>query len=657
MLKRYWRRLVEKADDTERTLFGYRPERVKNSLFLKWLEKKFYPRARKREIPAADRFVGLVILFSLFYLLYELQNDLTFTLLNAVMTAFFVIFFGSEYISRLLLKGRAYASSMWGVIDAGVIFADIATLLFIFSNLNPDAISYVIIARFIRIMRVARVFKLLQYVRNWGFWSSQIDSILPYARALGQSLFYAICFVVAIVLISSSFFGADVSVSLKIFIETITSIMDLDSTASDGTGVVSQIGAVLVYFIFANIVIVIFFPQANKIVEEQRRLNPYRHLNNHIVIVISQEKDVSILEELVQVFHVYARYDIIVVHSKKLDASLFSTPFSKVYVHRGALSDPSMWSQVKAHRSRAIIIVGQHKVEAADIPVLLFAESEAENTSFRIVSLIDAGAASLTEYSQPTTGIVTEIPLEQLADQIEEKAWRSNSRVQGYIQTIGAEFDNTLSVHPSSRSQVLPEEIEAFKDALSTIDSVRVKNEDGAVLVDVHLDDNALESDYEVEEARVVSKLLKNKEKNTIFLSNVDIYFYVKTFKFISFNDELRSLFNGRISIVPIELAQSLAIFHEIELPGIIFSWLDDTTSVEYGSLDINRTKPDYLTHDEVAASIDGAATIYEVEKGAEDRQYYISQSSDRLRTSAGDIVRFYRTSKVGASDLRAKPS
>lgn len=145
------------------------------------LESLFYPAVKGRVIPKSDKDVIILIIVSLIVTLLEIYGSseaggILFSI-SSIITSLFLL----EYLTRTYLRGVAYTTSFFGIIDLVCLSADVLIISIVFTEIENslpfllgDEASLIV---FMRLIRIVRFIKFFQY-------KTFIATRVPYALPL-----------------------------------------------------------------------------------------------------------------------------------------------------------------------------------------------------------------------------------------------------------------------------------------------------------------------------------------------------------------------------------------------------------------------------------------------------------------------------------------
>lgn len=570
--------------------------RDRRNLGSNWTKRRvsewFYPRSKRKRISSADKFIGPVIiiaiviaLFETYFVLFQGNKYSNFFMIFSVL---FLAFFVLEFALRLWVRGLTYFLR-WGLIDlipiAAETFSLVGLLIIPFLlkwDIGNEAslTSFAAILRTIRLLRVARLGRLMADGR---YWKSRALILAPYVGAAARSFFYAGCVLIVIQLLISTFIGRDPLAGIVLTLESLRDTLDLDPESETST--FDAIGALIVSFSIANLVALFFVPEGQRIAEEQKRSNPYKHMSSHVVIYIENDKYATILQEIIALWSRFAQRDVVVIVNENSNTIDLPTESGATHVIQSSSKKVDVWQYVSAENADAIFLIGNIFIPLKEFPMLLSYAGE-DMRSIPIFQISDE-KYSVSKFDEPVNCRIINVPFALLKNNIEETAWKAGSAVHTYMSRLSVDLDAPM---PSSVTQLTHIGNPCWK--LSVSDSDDLENQINSiqdtnyVLIEASEPSKKLGSSascgdnedayYARTELSIISKLHSCVIDGENNIPNKHLFIYVRTLHYwewnLIFQDYQKP--DQSITIIPIELQIALALYHEVELPGSLEGWL-----------------------------------------------------------------------------------
>lgn len=619
--------------------------RVKSGGARRAVGELFYPRSRAKEIPQADKFVIPFILFSIVVAVAELGYSIwgskeyqgAFNVISGGILVIFLI----EFIARLWVRGSTYLFR-WGILDVVPIFAEIAALLVLVFSIFEEY-SFFSVAALARGFRLVRLIRMNRIFLDTKFWKSKISGALPYVWAVTKSIVYSVLILVVLQLFLSVILLRDPVEGLSLSFRLLWENLGVESI--DGETGLDSLGALILSVALANLIALFFVPEGQRIAEEQRKQNPFKYMSNHIIIFICNPEYSTILEEMVHVWGRLAGRNVIIISDQSDAVTNQSDIPGRVFFVASSISNLDTWRQVCAESSDAVYILGESQLALNSIP-FIFSYMAREERVLPIYEISKQSYAVQCVVSQVTCRI-TKVPLHHLEMKIADQAWKDETLIQSYIKRIAADFDavphhserqgcNDKNNHGGNLSEFLTKNLEEHAVNFKITSEANTR----LILVDDNYEHQMNEEEVDEWYTNIELSLISlfDREYERLSSLNIRIIAYVKTYRLAEWNDLFSEKQGGEpfIEIIPIELQTAFALYHDVEIPGILYGWIKDAVGSEQINLDGKKGK---AMTEKGLQELSGRNCILGIKKPNGKILCFADSENDTIYLEKGDVI------------------
>lgn len=557
---------------------------AKRPFFLR-LQRIFYPINSPRTMPKADQVLIWFVLASVALLIYEgiawYKNWATNPWLIATTSGLFLIVFGGEFLCRLYLRGTHFLKEWWWV-DLPVIIAD-ATILgyfivtyFLGSPEGAAAAAIAKVLRLLRLFRLLRIAKLLRFIGQRRNLARVIRRFLPYPLAVVFTLGWVVFFGLCLLLLTSIYFGSEPGAIITLLLDEVRSIIGFlvaPETESPALRTAIQLAALVIAAMVLNVAGLLFVPILERLKARREELENEVLLANHVVICLNEyDAYEGMLEEFLRVFRQYAQREVIILMPENENHPEEDDADAGLKFIKGNLSSVGLWSKAHPDRADAIIVLGQGKVPADDLHILIRTPDQSELRKIPIFA-VTQGATGVSRKTASGDSLFEVIDLsdQALQDTVRDMAWDRTSLQYALLNRLVTLFDDKVGfpiLSERSGSTERAERLETLLNELSEDKYEVERNERHSIRL------IPKDNDAEVNEVHMVRAVATALSQDPEAASGTNLFLYVETLDLLRWNDIFAADPNKHVSVFAIELALPLAIYHEMEMPGALDGWV-----------------------------------------------------------------------------------